>query len=305
MKLFNCPTCQSVVYFDSMHCEMCATALAYMSSSDAMVDADGVRLCANATTIERCNWSAYDDGWCASCVLDTDHSASLHRRAFQLAKKRTLRQLNALHVPFAGVDPPLGFELSEGTVNNPVTIGHADGLITLDVAEADPAHLAEVRATLGERYRTPLGHVRHELGHWYWAANVGVRFSADGFRRLFGDETIPYSEALAQHYAGGDDGVWRSTHISHYAASHPWEDFAESFAHVLHILDTVETAAARGVIADFDVHTADFHHLYDEWVELSQTLNDLNRSMGTPDPYPFVVSAPAVEKLRFVHASVV
>ena len=186
-----------------------------------------------------------------------------------------------------------------------MTIGHADGLITLDVAEADPARLAEVRVTLGERYRTPLGHVRHELGHWYWAANVGVGFSIEEFWDRFGDETAPYAEALAQHYSGGDDGAWRETHISHYAASHPWEDFAESFAHVLHILDTFETAAAHGICPDFDIFGAGFEQIYDEWVELSQTLNDLNRSMGTPDPYPFVVAAPAVEKLRFVHASLV
>ncbi|NNF64408.1 MAG: hypothetical protein HKN07_09115 [Acidimicrobiia bacterium] len=229
----------------------------------------------------------------------------MHRRTFQQAKRRTLRQLKALRVPVDGVDPMPRFELIEGTVDNPVTTGHADGLITLDVAEADLERLAELRATLGERYRTPLGHVRHELGHWYWAAHVDVRYSSAEFRELFGDETADYAEALAQHYSTGDDGSWTETHISHYAASHPWEDFAESFAHVLHILDTIETAVAHGISPEIHVFTTDFDLLYGEWIGLSQTLNDLNRSMGTPDPYPFVVAAPAVEKLRFVHSSLV
>jgi hypothetical protein len=35
---------------------------------------------------------------------------------------------------------------------------------------------------------------------------------------------------------------WQKSFISKYATSHPWEDWAETWAHYLHIMDMLETA---------------------------------------------------------------
>jgi hypothetical protein len=46
---------------------------------------------------------------------------------------------------------------------------------------------------------------------------------------------------------------------------------------------------------------AGFDALIDTWFPLTYALNALNRGMGLPDLYPFVLSEPVIEKLRFVH----
>ena len=168
------------------------------------------------------------------------------------------------------------------------------------MAEAEPALRERLRTALGEPYRTPLGHVRHELGHWWWQAAVGTAFTFDEFREMFGDERQDYAAALEQHYGSPDHGAWASTHVSHYAASHPWEDFAETFAHVLHMTDTYETARAHHIVTDDEPH-ADFAAFYERWVDVTMSLNELTRSMGVRDPYPFIVAPEAVAKFEFVH----
>ncbi len=302
MKVFSCPVCNAPVYFENVGCVQCGSLLAYDVDHDRFVN--GAVLCLASTTVETCNWSVPESGYCRSCALDIDHVATERRVPFQEAKRRAVRQL----VRF-GVDlhraPALRFELRDGSVEGPVTIGHQDGVITLDTAEADPARREEVRTSLGEPYRSPLGHVRHELGHWYWAAHVGDRFSTDSFRSLFGDEQFDYQAAIEQHYGTPDDGSWQGQFVSFYASMHPWEDFAESFAHLLHLTDTLETAAVQGMVGGASVALGfgDFDKLYQRWIEVSVALNELNRSMGTPDAYPFAPSPPAVEKLAFVWQS--
>lgn len=298
MKLFSCPTCDATVYFDSLDCESCGTPLVYRPEIDAMSTAAQDPRCANGASVEACNWISADGEWCVSCALDRDHTATTLRAPFQAAKRRTVRQLIMTNIHPAQHVPGLAFDLVGSGPGETVTTGHRDGLITLDVAEADPAVRARVRVNLGETYRTPLGHVRHEIGHWFWAAGIGDRFTTDEFRAKFGDESVDYTQALERHYASQDDGSWTEKYISHYAAAHPWEDFAESFAHVLHITDTLETAASYGLAVTFG--QSGFADLYAEWVELGTALNDLNRSMGMPDAYPFVVSPPAISKLEFV-----
>lgn len=296
MKHFTCPSCASRVWFDNLECGHCGIALGYEPSSDAfvvMIDACGHR------TDEQCNWTAAPDApWCASCALDLETGAVAGRAPFEAAKRRTLRQLHLLGVDPARRSPALRFDLRFGTEDEPVVTGHADGVITLNTAEADPAERERQRLRLGEPYRTPLGHVRHELGHWWWATSIDHEIDRDAFRTVFGDERADYADALADHYARPDDGAWRSTHISHYAASHPWEDFAESFAHLLHIDDTFETATHVGLTDEPVVD--DFGERYRRWVPVTLALNELNRAMGMPDPYPFVVASPAVDKIRFV-----
>ena len=94
---------------------------------------------------------------------------------------------------------------------------------------------------------------------------------------------------------------------------HPAEDWAETFAHYLHIRDTLQTAAAHGVRVDGPrapaaelsavpeaVPRGDFEQLIDEWLPLTYALNAINRSMGRSDLYPFVLSPPVIAKLGFV-----
>ena len=45
----------------------------------------------------------------------------------------------------------------------------------------------------------------------------------------------------------------------------------------------------------------DFDALTTGWNAVTLALNSLNRSMGMKDAYPFVLTAPVLDKLRFVH----
>ena len=195
-----------------------------------------------------------------------------------------------------------------------MTIGHADGLVTLDLDEADPAHRERVRLEMGEAYRTLLGHLRHEIGHFYWPVLVGAD-RIDAWRALFGDERVDYSEAMERHYRSGPPQDWAESHVSAYATMHPWEDWAETFAHYLHIRDTLQTAASFGMVvagpaphlyaepAD-DVVGRPFGAVIREWLPLTYALNAVNRSMGRPDLYPFVLAPRVIDKLTFVHRAV-
>lgn len=298
MIVFACPHCERRIYFDNLGCEHCGVDVAYSPATDSMTVAE--HPCPNRHTAESCNWTASEvDSFCASCALDVDHHATAHRQPFQAAKRRTIRQLLGVGIDVGRREPPLRFELAESTPSDPVTTGHADGLVTLDVTESIESHRVKLRNRLGEPYRTPLGHVRHELGHWWWATAIGAEIDVEEFRQVFGDERRSYSEALEQHYGSPDTGDWADTHISHYAASHPWEDFAESFAHVLHVYDTFETASAHGVASGGVVSTT-FDEIHPRWIDLTIALNELNRAMGHPDAYPFAPPPTAVRKLAFV-----
>jgi hypothetical protein len=198
-----------------------------------------------------------------------------------------------------------------------VITGHADGVITIDLSESNDPHREALRIRLGEPYRTMLGHLRHEIGHYYWLVLVdGVDDATDGFRELFGDERQDYGEALKVHYARNLADRWDHSYVSAYARAHPWEDFAETWAHYLHIVDTLETAAAFRIRVDphaaragdlsaevdFDVYTVPgIEPIIEAWLPLAFAVNSLNRSMGHPDLYPFVLSAPVIEKLGYIH----
>jgi hypothetical protein len=194
--------------------------------------------------------------------------------------------------------------------------GHADGVITLDLAEADPASRERRRTALEEPYRTLLGHLRHEIGHYYQPilAPAGSPERA-ACRARFGDDRAEYAAALKRHYETGPPANWRQSFVSAYATMHPWEDWAETFAHYLHIRDALQTAAAHGLRVDGpDIPTTDeaplhgepvaggdLRTLLDAWLPLTYALNAINRSMGADDLYPFVISAPAQDKLALVH----
>ena len=178
-------------------------------------------------------------------------------------------------------------------------IGHRSGEITLDLDEADPASRERIRATLGEHYRTPLGHIRHELGHFVWLKLVASDPDrlAD-FRALFGDERTDYVAALDSHYGRFDDGAWRDAHASFYASSHPWEDFAESWAQLMHVHDVVETGAEWGVVTAPDDRTDATAWLATS-ITASVAANELARAMGMRDLYPFALTSGVRAKVEF------
>ncbi|HWN97018.1 MAG TPA: putative zinc-binding metallopeptidase, partial [Methylomirabilota bacterium] len=226
-----------------------------------------------------------------------------------------------LRLPIEGTPqenfPPLRFRfLSDSPAGSPVMTGHNEGVITINVAEADDAERERRRVALHEPFRTLLGHLRHEIAHYYWNVLMANTSHLNRFRALFGDERCDYTSALQNYYQQSAPADWQSRHVSAYAAAHPWEDWAETSAHYLHIVDTVETAASFGLALkpkhpDAKAMTADprkalsgdgsFNRLLENWLPLTYALNELNRGMGLPDLYPFVLSAVAIEKLQFVH----
>ncbi|HST38108.1 MAG TPA: putative zinc-binding metallopeptidase [Conexibacter sp.] len=322
MRVFACPQCRQLVDFEATRCLNCSTAVAYDPQERTIVRAGAP--CANAE-IAACNWLAPAPGvLCASCRLTRTRPADGDRAglaAFALveaAKRRLLFGLAELELPLRRwTDGPggLGFDFLS-SAGEPVTTGHADGIVTIDLAEADPVHRERMRVKLGEPYRTLEGHLRHEVGHWYQAILI-----ADGSpeqeacRRIFGDERADYKAAMDRHYAAGPPPDWPDRFVSAYASMHPWEDWAETFAHWLHVNDALQTAAAWGVRVDGpaegigeraplhsdppDAH-GDITELLDAWIPLTLALNAVNRSMGVEDLYPFVLAPPVQRKLTFV-----
>lgn len=287
------------------------------------------RACANAA-YEACNWSVPADSgeaYCTACrhnrwIADLSVERNLVRwRRIEHAKHRLFYSLLKLKLPL-----PTRAEHPEGLafdfLDDPpdpdaprVITGHGGGLITIALREADDVEREKIRKSLGEPYRTLLGHFRHETGHYVWDKLVRNGGRVETFRVVFGDERANYAEALAAYYARGAPLDWRGRFVSAYATMHPWEDFAETWAHYLHIVDTLETAAAHGVevhprdggasfrtALDFDpYHNGAFDPLIHNWVPLALAANSLNRSMGQPDLYPFILTAAVIDKLRFMH----
>jgi hypothetical protein len=287
--------------------------------------------CKNYMEHDSCNWLVREsDGqpYCLSCRLTEiipDLTDAKNRQAWadvESAKRRLLYTLRALHLPVLSkaqdAEAGLSFRFLRGTPQAPVTTGHANGLVTLNVAEADAAYCENMREKLGEAYRTVLGHLRHEIGHYYWDRLVKDAAPLEAYRRLFGDERASYEEAITRHYDEGPPENWADSFISAYATMHPWEDWAETWAHYLHMLDTLETAKAHGLtvrvpgtagraaqVSADELTLADFDSLMQGWQAVTVALNSLSRSMGIKDVYPFVMSQPERDKLRFIHDIIV
>jgi hypothetical protein len=346
MKLFECQACGQPLYFENTLCESCGRRLGYLPSIQeisALEPEDGAwkalaqpegsfRFCSNADH-DACNWlipAGEPDPYCRACrhnrtVPDLSSERNLARwRSLEVAKRRLFYTLLRLGLPLAtrARDPQgLAFDfLSDLYENSPqgpsILTGHDNGLITINIAEADDAERERRRHSMGEPYRTLLGHLRHEIGHYFWNVLVRNDPSLEQFRLIFGDERQDYGEALQAHYANGPREDWQESFVSAYAASHPWEDFAETWAHYLHIVDTLETANAFGLKVrprisrgpeltaeiDFDPHReTDLNRLITAWLPLTFAVNSLNRSMGQPDLYPFVLPPGVIAKLSFIH----
>jgi hypothetical protein len=296
------------VFFDSLQCVVCGTELAFeigVRGALTISDANLVGGCMMRDSW-RCNWRPQASGLCASClIVDAGgHANNALLVPFLVAQRRALAQLNVLGIDWAVdavnglVQPSLLFTYRSTEAGDPATIGHLDGLITLDLDEADAAQREQIRATLGEPYRTPLGHIRHELGHYVWQRYIaGYPTRLDEFREVFGDETVDYAQSLDDHYARGDDGSWRDDHVSLYAAAHPWEDYAESWAQVMHVHDVVSTGSAWGVV-DSPGEPFDPEQWMSTAVLATLAANELARAMGMRDLYPFALSPGARRKIE-------
>ena len=330
MLALTCPTCAHRVFFENDLCLNCSTSLGFEPGRSAMVAVTGANddqwaRCANQM-VAACNWvvpGTEAGTLCRSCALtrtrpdDGNGDARAEFLDAEAAKRRLVAQLIDLGLPivaFTESDEGLAFDLLSSRFDQ-VMIGHEDGLITLDLAEADDAHRERVRAELGEAYCTLLGHLRHEVGHYYWMVLVRDGQRLDEFRERFGDERADYGNAVSSHYGSDGPSGWEHEHVSAYATMHPWEDWAETFAHYLHIRDTLQTAVESGVgVDDPDaegqrvpvegVEGGPFDELVRQWIALSAALNMLNRSMGEPDLYPFVLAPTVIAKLAWVDSLV-
>ena len=358
-RAYRCQ-CERPVFFRNSKCLNCQTPLGYDPelaqvlplqegpSQDSWVIAGALspgqtyRRCANLLTAARCNWliKLTDDNaalsLCPACRLNRTipdlsvpgNEELWHR--MEVAKRRLISQLLALKLPVAsklGEDPEHGLAydfLRASTSGGPVLTGHEHGLMTFNLDEANDALREQARAQMKEPYRTLLGHFRHEIGHYYWDRLVDHTAWLEPYRELFGDERQDYARALAANYQNGPPSDWALRFVSSYASAHPWEDWAETWAHYLHMVDTVDTALSFGIDADnveldADPYTVDdlwrsdnehhdstaFLNLLNAWVDISAVMNEMSRSMGQADFYPFVLPRPAIRKLHFIHCLIV
>jgi hypothetical protein len=333
MRDFTCPNCGQRLAFENSLCLNCGSRLGFSLEDMALlviapeeesehagaVDERRYQLCANLN-LAKCNWlveKAPVRRLCTSCALtrtrpnDADAKALPAFAAAEKAKRRMIVELHELKLPIVGrdADPDYGlaFDLLSSEFEKVFT-GHANGVITLDLAEGDDVHREQLRVAMDEPYRTLLGHFRHEIGHYYFYRLVSP--SPDylaRFNELFGDPDLDYQAALDRHYAEGAPKGWEADYVSSYATMHPAEDWAETFAHYLHIRDTLDTAAAFGFApagATFErkvLGPSGFDTIIDLWLPLAWSLNMVNRSMGRQDLYPFVLPPPVLEKMRLVH----
>ncbi len=348
MRLFKCQHCSQLLYFENKRCIRCEHRLGYvaeafeLSALEPSADGDTWtaladpkpakrqwRFCANAA-LDSCNWLVAADSterYCAACrhnrtvpdLSQPDNMVSW--RKMEIAKHRLFYQLMRLRLPIPNradnAESGMVFDFLADPPNAPkVLTGHDDGLITLALVEADDAERERRRTTMHEPYRTLLGHFRHEVGHYYWDRLVRDQGNLAACRAVFGDDEASYADALKVHYKEGAPADWQENFVSTYATTHAWEDFAETWAHYLHIIDTLETAGAFGlevhptVTTDPDLHAdlavdpykpGNFDKLVDAWLPLTFAMNSMNRSMGLNDLYPFILSAPVIDKLAFIH----
>lgn len=347
MKQFKCSECGQFVFFENSACVNCGKQLAYLPDDGLMhafsweqfaAESPGTsppatewRPCANFRTHEICNWAvatADENPLCRSCRLthviptlsESDNLTAWLR--LETAKRRLIFGLMSLGMtPVSKTENPangLAFEFLEDTDGAPVLTGHHSGLITINLAEADDVERERRRLALHEPYRTLLGHFRHESGHYIWDQWIRDSDRLEDFRKVFGDERRDYAAALAQHYEQGPAADWQANYISAYSGSHPWEDWAETWAHYLHMRDGLEIAGWSGLqltAIDSTIaasqnssptanHPPDFDRMLSNWFSLTYIINNLNRGLGLADGYPFVLSPPVIAKLRFVHSIV-
>jgi hypothetical protein len=342
MKTLTCERCKARVFFENVACESCGAQLGFVPDelvmgafdvtdetwSRVVSDRPALKPCSNYSSMQVCNWMlpADADQQLCVCCRTTQVLPALSKPEnltywlnLEQAKRRLFYSLLSLQLPLVDkvTDPQKGVSfqfLEQLSPDQKVMTGHDSGVITLNIAEADDAQREIARTRLHEPYRTLLGHFRHEIGHYYWDLLVAESPNLDSFRELFGDERADYSAALQAHYANPRQD-WAAEFVSSYATSHPWEDWAECWAHYMHLQDGLETAAAWGLQLQNALPGAPpvqpsavnlqsdsiEKSVVEDWLPVAQFVNAMSRSLGTHDGYPFVISAPVLRKLDFIH----
>jgi hypothetical protein len=320
MRTLFCPRCGQRILFEQIRCVHCMQLLAFDPVSLIIRRLDEVTACSNRDLIG-CNWSSDKDSrYCCSCALTRTipNLGSTKNRLLwsrvEEAKRRLVYDLCRLTLPLALQDGTrLSFDiLSEDAAQGPIITGHSAGLITLNLAEADDVERESRRVAFREPYRTLLGHFRHEVGHFYWDFLVAKTRLKEPFKIIFGDEILSYQDALREYHGRTDRSYDRAAFISEYATCHPWEDWAETFAHFLHIVSALDSVAglplsleSRALEMLRDPYLeSDFSALLASWTHLAYSLNELNRSLGLGDAYPFKLSGVVSGKLHFVHMAI-
>ncbi|MGJ4950013.1 zinc-binding metallopeptidase family protein [Bradyrhizobium sp. HKCCYLS20291] len=344
MKLFVCQACKNILYFENRSCGRCGHQLAFMPERQILSaiepaeqgvrtladDETGRFFCANAEH-DACNWllkAGETAGFCRACRHNgtipnlSDPAQLAGWRELEVAKHRLFYSLIRWKLPLKTriEDPEHGlifnFLADDPSGQQKVMTGHDNGLITIALAEADEIERERRRLEMGEPYRTLLGHFRHEVGHYFWDVLVRDAGKLEQCRAVFGDDTQDYGEALKRHYDAGAPADWQDNFVSAYATTHPWEDFAETWAHYLHIVDTLEMASEFGIEIDppadqigglsarvtFDPYeVSDFDAIVNAWLPFTFAMNSVARAMGARDLYPFILTPPVIAKLGFIH----
>ncbi len=345
MRLYSCLYCSLTLYFENTSCVRCGSMLGYWAETDSLcvlephdhqggswtswsVPGRRLRRCDNSG-FGVCNWMVDADAghpFCTACrhnrvVPDPTSATGLTGwRKLESAKHRmfaAFHRLGLVDVIERAGTASLGFQFLEDAAGGPaVMTGHADGLITVALKEADDVEREQRRHLLGEPYRTLLGHFRHESAHYFWDRLVRDRGAFEECRAVFGDESTDYQSAVGRYYVDGPREDWQATFISAYATMHPWEDFAETWAHYLHMVATLDTAYAyRLRTAPFADRSGashipdpvdplaadDIEALVVVWLPLTTLLNSLNAAVGKDDAYPFVLTTPVIAKLGYIH----
>lgn len=311
MQHLTCPHCGQKVYFQNTICA-CGAALTFDPEAGSFVP-NGIP-CAQAQDIG-CNWMAEaETGLCRSCraVVTIPDLSVAENRALWAKSAAALRWVLANLARwewFTDADPgprPVFEMLSEriGGASVPVSMGHADGVITINVAEADPALRLARQQQLGELYRSMIGHMRHEIAHFLFQRLSALPGFLVAFRAMFGDERADYAAARARHYAHPQPPGER--YVTAYATMHPHEDWAETAAHVLHLVDMTDSLVAAGLTGPaipppgYDAYAdADGDHLLQVAGAVALAVNEINRALDNPDVYPFVLTDTTREKLKF------
>jgi hypothetical protein len=347
LKLFVCQDCGNVLYFENRACERCGHRVAFLPEKETMsaIEPDGEgwttladkgerrMLCRNAE-YDSCNWLTDvgdTTGYCRACrhngiVPDLSDPAQLAGWCeLEVAKHRLFYSLIRWKLPLQTrqENPEHGlifnFLADDPNTGQKIMTGHDNGLITIALTETDTIERERRRLEMGEPYRTLLGHFRHEVGHYFWDVLVRDGGKLDECRAVFGDDSADYGEALQRHYAEGPPTDWQQNYVSAYATMHPWEDFAETWTHYLHIVDTLEMAGEFGMEVRpkvdrdgeltarirFNPYEAKaVEALINAWLPFTFAMNSVNRAMGARDLYPFILSPAVVAKLGFIHSLV-
>ncbi len=345
MEIFKCTHCGQIIYFENESCVQCGYPLGFEAKKLSLCpltfgDNNTCTLYNQHDQVYRycenhqygvCNWLVKEDSetpYCEACDLNStipnlSQPEAVNRWAvIENAKHRLVYSLLKMKLPLISkntdADIGLTFDFLADLKGKPrILTGHDNGLITLNIVEADDVEREKSRKAMKEPYRTLIGHFRHEVGHYYWDRLIDNSIYLEKFRQLFGDDRKDYGEALQRHYSNGAPANWNQHFISTYASSHAWEDWAETWAHYLHIMDTLQTGFAFGLSVhpqlakatdhlDVDVQQdpyemADFPQIIAAWLPMSFAMNSINRSMGHTDLYPFVITPEVMEKLSFIH----